>query len=211
VPRIPNAVVAGADELAQRDPALERARRDYGIPEMTRARPHTTYFAELARAICYQQLAGRAAATIHGRFAALFDDGRPTVPAVLAIEEDALRGVGLSRAKAASIRGLAAKVDEGSVELDRLNRLPDDEVVRELTLVRGIGEWTAHMFLMFQLGRLDVWPTGDLGVRTGYGRVFGWKAAPTAKELAPEGERFRPFRSLVAWWCWRAIDAQVPD
>jgi 3-methyladenine DNA glycosylase/8-oxoguanine DNA glycosylase len=211
VPRIPNAVAAGAGELARRDPALRRARREYGIPELSRARPHRTYFAELARAICYQQLAGRAAATIHGRFVALFDGGVPNVPAVLAISEDALRGAGLSRAKAASIRDLAAKVDEGLVELDRLNRLPDDEVVRELTLVRGIGEWTAHMFLMFQLGRLDVWPTGDLGVRAGFGRIFAWKVPPTAKELAPEGERFRPYRSLVACWCWRAMDTQVPD
>ena len=121
-----------------------------------------------------------------------------------------MRGAGLSGAKAASIRDLAVKVDEGLVQLDRMNRLPDDEVMRELTLVRGIGEWTAHMFLMFQLGRLDVWPIGDLGVRAGFGRLYG-RPTPTAKDLEPEGERFHPYRSLVAWWCWQAMDTVVPD
>jgi 3-methyladenine DNA glycosylase/8-oxoguanine DNA glycosylase len=159
--------------------------------------------------ICYQQLAGKAAAAIHGRFVALFD-GTPTAPAVLATPIEALRGAGLSQAKATSILDLAQKVDEGLVELDRVARLPDDEVVRELTLVRGIGEWTAHMFLMFQMGRLDVWPTGDFGVRTGYGALYGVEP-PTPKVLAGFGEPFRPYRSLVAWWCWRAVDTVVPD
>ena len=90
-------------------------------------------------------------------------------------------------------------------------RLLDDEVVRELTLVRGIGEWTAHMFLMFQLGRLDVWPTLDLGVRTGFARLYGLDATPTPKQLAPEGDRFHPYRSIAACWCWDAVDTVVPD
>jgi DNA-3-methyladenine glycosylase II len=209
--RIPNAVLAGADELARRDRVLKGALRDYGPPDLHLARPNTSHFAELARAICYQQLAGRAAETIHGRFVALFPDATPTVPGVLAMPEEKLRGAGLSGAKSASIRDLAAKVDEGLVELDRMNRLPDDDVLRELTLVRGIGEWTAHMFLMFQLGRLDVWPVGDLGVRAGYARLYGLPVPPSAKELLPEGERFRPYRSLVAWWCWHAVDTVVPD
>ncbi len=160
--------------------------------------------------ICYQQLAGRAAAAIHGRFELLFD-GVPTPGAVLAASIDDLRGAGLSGSKAASIRDLAEKVDLGLVELDRMSRLSDDVVVRELTLVRGIGEWTAHMFLMFQLGRLDVWPTGDYGVRNGYARMYGLPEMPTARALEPEGDRFRPYRSLVAWWCWRAVDTVVPD
>jgi 3-methyladenine DNA glycosylase/8-oxoguanine DNA glycosylase len=210
VPRIPNAVLAGADELARRDQVLARAQREYGPPDLHRRRRDGSHFAELARAVCYQQLAGRAARTIHDRFLALFDDGTPTVPAVLALPDEKLRGAGLSRAKAASIRDLATKVDQGLVELDRMNRLPDDDVVRELTLVRGIGEWTAHMFLMFRLGRLDVWPTGDLGVRAGFARLYGLAGAPTAKELLPEGERFRPYRSLVACWCWRAVDTVLP-
>lgn len=182
----------------------------HGPPDLRRGRPRREHFAELARMICYQQLAGNAAAAIHGRFAALYD-GAPTPAAVLATPPDSLRAAGLSAAKAASIRDLAEKVEQGLVELDRVARLGDDEVVRELTLVRGIGEWTAHMFLMFQLGRLDVWPTLDLGVRAGYAVIYGREAPPTPKELAAEGDRFRPYRSLVAWWCWRAVDTKVPD
>ena len=206
--KLPNAVVAGADELARRDRVLKRALAQHGVPELRRRRG--PYFAALCEMICYQQLAGRAAATIHGRFEALFDGG-VTAPAVLATPLEALRGAGLSGAKAASILDLATKVEEGLVELDRVARLPDDEVVRELVLVRGIGEWTAHMFLMFQLGRLDVWPTLDLGVRMGYARMFGLADPPAPKELAPLGDGFRPYRSLVASWCWRAVDTKVPD
>ena len=211
MPRVPNAVLAGAEALAGRDRVLRRAYKRYGPPELRNPRPKQTHFAELARAICFQQLAGRAAETIHGRFTALFDDGIPTVAAVLVVPEESLRGAGLSGAKAASIRDLAVKVDEGVVELDRMHRLTDNEVVRELTLVRGIGEWTAQMFLMFQLGRLDVWPIGDLGVRAGFARLYGRPVPPTAKQLEPEGERFHPYRSLVACWCWRAMDTVVPD
>jgi DNA-3-methyladenine glycosylase II len=210
MPRIPNAVIAGAEELARRDRVLKRALREHGPPDLRRGRPRKTHFAELARMICYQQLAGKAAAAIHGRFAALYD-GTPTATAVLATPIEQLRAVGLSGAKAASIRDLAEKVDDGLVELDRVARLPDDEVVRELTLVRGIGEWTAHMFLMFQVGRLDVWPTLDLGVRSGFARMYALDPVPNAKELLERGEPFRPYRSLVAWWCWRTMDTVVPD
>src|SRR5207253_2792452 len=160
--------------------------------------------------ICYQQLAGRAAAAIHGRFEALFD-GPPTPDAVLALPFETLRSVGLSTAKATSIRDLSEKVEAGLVALDRVARLPDDEVVRELVLVRGIGEWTAHMFLMFQMGRLDVWPIGDFGVRSGYARLYGLDPMPTAKQLELLGDPFRPYRSLVAWWCWRAADTVTPE
>jgi DNA-3-methyladenine glycosylase II len=164
----------------------------------------------LARAICYQQLNGRAAATIHGRFAALVG-GVPTPEAVLALSMEQLRSAGLSGSKAASITDLAEKVDAGLVELERMNKLSDEVVVRELVLVRGIGEWTAHMFLMFQLGRLDVWPIGDYGVRAGYSRLFGLPEMLTPKQLEPEGEPFHPYRSIVAWWCWRATDTVIPD
>lgn len=203
--RIADALV----ELAKRDRVLRPIIRASDPPVLRRARrrPH---FAELARMICYQQLAGRAAAAIHGRFEALFD-GPPTPEAVLALPVETLRGVGLSAAKTASIRDLAEKVDAGLVELDRVARLPDEEVVRELVLVRGIGEWTAHMFLMFQMGRLDVWPTLDYGVRAGYARLYGWPELPTPKQLQPEGDRFRPYRSLVAWYCWQAVDTATPD
>ena len=195
--------------LARLDPVLKLMVREHGLPELPRRRPRRPHFAELARMICYQQLAGRAAAAIHGRFEALFE-GYPTPAAVLALPVDKLRGAGLSGAKAASIRDLAEKVEGGLVELDRVARLPDDEVVRELVLVRGIGEWTAHMFLMFQVGRLDVWPTLDLGVRAGFARLYGIDPVPTPKQLVAEGEKFRPYRSLVAWYCWRAVDTVTP-
>ncbi len=184
--------------------------RDHGVPDLHRRRPRRPHFAELARMICYQQLAGRAAAAIHGRFEALFD-GPPTPDAVLALPFDTLRGAGLSNAKASSIRDLATKVEEGKVELDRVARLSDDKVVSELVLVRGIGEWTAQMFLMFQMGRLDVWPVLDLGVRSGFARMYGLSEMPTPKPLVAEGDAFRPYRSLVAWWCWRAADTVRPD
>jgi DNA-3-methyladenine glycosylase II len=209
--KIPPKVIEGANELAAGEPVLKRMLAEHGPPDLRRGRPRREHFAELARMICYQQLAGRAAAAIHARFEGLFDGTGPTPEGVLALPDETLRGAGLSRNKAGSIRDLAQKVVDGAVELDRMSRLPDAEVVRELTLVRGIGEWTAHMFLMFQLGRLDVWPTLDYGVRSGYARLFELRDAPTAKQLEPLGDRFRPYRSLVAWYCWRAVDTVVPD
>jgi DNA-3-methyladenine glycosylase II len=204
------AIEEGTRELARRDRVLARMVRQHGVPELHRRRPRRPHFAELARMICYQQLAGRAAEAIHGRFEALFD-GPPTPEAVLAVPFETLRGVGLSNAKATSIRDLAEKVDAGLVELERVARLGDDKVVSELVLVRGIGEWTAHMFLMFQLGRLNVWPTLDFGVRSGFARMYRLDEMPTPKQLAAEGDRFEPYRSLVAWYCWRAADTVTPD
>jgi len=191
--------------LTRRDPQLRALVRVVGPCTMGWDRTRRPHFAELARMICYQQLAGAAARTIHGRFEALFD-GHPTPDAVLATPDTTLRGAGLSAAKAASIRDLAVRVDAGEVKLARMGRLPDDEVVRELTLVRGIGRWTAEMFLMFQLGRPDVWPVDDLGVRKGFSLIYGLPEMPRARDLDPLGEPFRPYRSVVAWYCWRAAD-----
>jgi DNA-3-methyladenine glycosylase II len=198
-------------ELARRNAALAAVVERVGPCNLRRGRPRQAHFGELARMICYQQLAGRAAAAIHGRFVALFDDGRPTPEAMVALRPAALRAAGLSGAKAASIRDLAEKVLAGEVKLDRLGRLPDEEIVRELTLVRGIGRWTAEMFLMFQLGRLDVWPVDDYGVRKGYAAIFSRAELPTAKQLVALGEPFRPYRSVAAWYCWRAADVVLPE
>jgi DNA-3-methyladenine glycosylase II len=181
-----------------------------GPVDLQRGRPRREHFAALARAILYQQLAGRAAAAIHGRFVALFDGDNPTPEAVLAIPPAQLRRAGLSGNKSASIRDLAEKVVDGSVQLDRMRRLPDDEIVRQLTLVRGIGPWTAEMFLIFQLGRLDVWPVGDYGVRKGYALLYGLSDPPAPKELEPLGDRFRPYRTVAAWYCWRAAETVTP-
>jgi DNA-3-methyladenine glycosylase II len=198
-----------SDELAARDPGLARLFSIVGPCTIGATRPTHTHFATLARIVCGQQLAGAAARTIHGRFEGLFD--RPPTPeAVLALPEAALRGVGLSAAKAASIRDLASRVVSGEVRLDRIGRYDDEEVVRRLVAVRGIGRWTAEMFLMFQLRRLDVWPVGDLGVRKGYARIVGLDPPPSPLELGELGDRFRPYRSVAAWFCWRAVDTVLP-
>jgi DNA-3-methyladenine glycosylase II len=160
-------------------------------------------FAALLSSIVFQQLAGRAATTIHTRVVeALGGDVAPA--AVLATTDDALLGAGLSRNKLAAIRDLAAKTASGDVPLDGWHDLLDEEVVERLVRVRGIGEWTAHMFLLFHLRRPDVWPTGDLGVRAGLGRVLGLTGPPAPRDAALIGTGYRPWRSAVAWYCWQA-------
>ncbi len=194
---------AAAGILAERDPVFRRLAAEAG-PARVRP-PAETHFAALVRAIVYQQLAGAAAAAIHGRLIAAMG-GEAAPERLLALPDGALRAAGLSASKAASLRDLAAKVLDGTVVLDRRLRAESDtEVVARLTTVRGIGKWTAEMFLMFQLRRLDVWPTGDLGVRKGFGLAWGI-ATPTAKQLEPLGDPFRPYRSVVAWYCWRAAE-----
>jgi DNA-3-methyladenine glycosylase II len=168
-------------------------------------RRQRSHFDALVRAIVYQQLAGRAAAAIHARFLALFDGRGLTPEGVLALPEAKLRSVGLSGAKTASIRDLAAKSLDGTVPLRGLSRLSDEEIVERLSSVRGIGPWTAEMFLMFQLGRPNVWPVGDLGVRNGYRIAYGLDEMPTPKQLLPLGEAYRPYRSVAAWYCWAAV------
>ncbi len=193
-----------ARQLAERDPVLARLVAEAGLPSLPV--PAETHFATLVRAITYQQLAGNAARAIHGRLiAALGDEVLPD--RLLALSDEAMRAAGLSGNKTASLRDLAAKVLDGTVILEprRLARESDAEIVARLTSVRGIGRWTAEIFLMFQLRRLDVWPTGDLGVRRGY--ALAWDVpTPTAKELDVLGEPYRPYRTIVAWYCWRAVD-----
>jgi DNA-3-methyladenine glycosylase II len=203
------AVLEATEALIRQAPEFREIALVGGPPELRRGPPRRTHFAELVRAICYQQLAGAAASTIHGRVVAALD-GDPTPESVLALPVEQLRAAGLSGNKTASVRDLAERVLAGDVELDRVARLPDAEIVRELTMVRGIGRWTAEMFLIFQLGRLDVWPVDDLGVRKGYGRIHRLEVAPTAKALEPLGEPLRPYRSVAAWYCWRAADTVVP-
>ncbi len=198
--------MAGATaSLAERDPVLAALVDRHGTPPRRRPVRVDRRFESLAEAIVFQQLAGRAAATIHGRLVDALG-GTVTPAVVLAAPSDVLAGCGLSRAKAASIRDLADKVMTGQIDLARVGRLSDEEVVAHLTQVRGIGPWTAQMFLLGTLGRLDVWPTGDYGVRAGFGRAWGLDAAPTPEELLQLGEPFRPYRSLVAWYCWRSLD-----
>jgi len=162
-------------------------------------------FAALVRAIVYQQLAGAAARTIHGRVVEAVG-GEVTPEAILSTPEDALRGAGLSRAKHAAVGDLARRVAEGEVVLEGLDAVDDAEVKARLTRVRGVGPWTADMFLMFTLRRPDVWPVGDLGVRQGMARMLGREETPTPAELDLVGIGYRPWRSAAAWYCWRALE-----
>ncbi len=199
-----------AAELAARDPVLADLVATHG-PIRLRPRPRVDErFRALARAIAYQQLAGKAAASIWARVQALAD-GSFDSETVLALPNEALRGAGLSQAKADAIRDLARLVATDVIRLDRVGRMTDDDVVAMLTQAKGVGPWTAHMFLLFDLHRLDVWPTGDYGVRVGYGRAYGLPEPPTTRELEVLGEQYRPYRSVVAWYCWRAADTVVPS
>jgi DNA-3-methyladenine glycosylase II len=191
-------------QLADRSPVVAKLVAVAG-PMRLRSSSET-HFEALVRAITFQQLAGAAATTIHGRLVGALA-GVVEPDRLLALTNEELRGAGLSANKAASLRDLATKVLEGTVVLDPrgLGRESDEEVIARLTAVRGIGEWTAHMFLIFQLRRLDIWPTGDLGVRKGYGLAWG-VPMPTSKELGPLGDELRPFRSVAAWYCWRACE-----
>ncbi|MGH2555940.1 MAG: DNA-3-methyladenine glycosylase family protein [Actinomycetota bacterium] len=195
---------AAAAEVAGRDPVMAKLMGRTGPFRLPR--PTTDHFAALAESILYQQLAGAAAATIHRRFVALFD-GDLSPEAVLAVPEERLRSAGLSGSKAASIRDLAAKVADGTVPLDKINRVPDEEIITRLSVVRGIGRWTAEMFLIFQLRRLDVWPVDDYGVRQGWSLAYGLPDLLTPKQLQAGGDRFRPFRTVPAWYCWQAVHA----
>jgi DNA-3-methyladenine glycosylase II len=195
---------AAAEVLSGRDPVLRRLVAEAGPPQVN---PSTeTHFEALVRAILYQQLAGAAARAIHGRLIAALG-GEVTPERLLAQSSETLRSVGLSGNKTASMQDLATKILDGSVVLDPagLRGQSDDEVVARLSGVRGIGTWTAQMFLMFQLRRLDVWPTGDLGVRKGFGLAWGIPT-PTPKQLEALGDPYRPYRSVLAWYCWRAAE-----
>lgn len=176
-------------------PSLRRGQRGAGA----------SHFAALAESVLYQQLAGSAAAAIHRRFVEALG-GEVTPEAVLGAGFDALRGAGLSGSKASTISNLARAVAEGEIELEDLSRVPDEAVVAELVRLPGIGPWTAQMFCIFTLGRLDVWPVTDYGVRKGYATAYGLEDLPTPRSLTEAGERFRPHRSVAAWYLWRALD-----
>jgi DNA-3-methyladenine glycosylase II len=168
-------------------------------------------FRALVRSVVYQQLSGKAAATIHGRVLALFPDkDHPDPEDLLAAAPETLRGAGLSRQKIAALKDVAQKRIEGIIPPARaLVRLADDEIIERLTTARGVGRWTVEMYLMFTLGRPDVLPIDDLGVRKGAEKLY--KRSFTPKELGAFGERWAPWRSAAAWHLWRFIDTQTPE
>jgi len=194
--------------LANTDPRMAqliaRSRR-YDIAPAISIRP----FDALAESIAYQQLSGKAAATIFGRVRALYPKRKRLDPEqLLATPDETLRAAGLSRAKTAALKDLAAKTIDGTVPSSRaLLRMSDDEIIARLTQVRGIGRWTVEMLLLFDLGRPDVWPVDDCGVRKGFAKTFARRKLPTPKQLMKIGEKWRPYRSVAAWYFWRALDA----
>ncbi len=175
-------------------------------------RPRMDPYASLLRTIFFQQLAGAAALAIQKRFFALFsEDERPPTPEeLLAASEERLRSAGVSRQKAGYMHDLALHVSEGRLDFDELWRLPDEEVIKRITAVKGLGEWSAHMFLMFHLGRPDVLPVGDIGVRSGMRLVYGLPALPTPAEAKEIGAPWAPYRSVASWYMWRADAVITP-
>ena len=168
-------------------------------------------FRALVRAIIFQQLAGRAAQTIHDRFVKAVGGNRfPTPALVLAATDETLRAAGLSRGKMAYIRDLAAHVRDRSLNFHRFSGMDDDAIIADLTRVRGIGRWTAEMFLMFNLHRPDVFPVDDLGVRNAVARLYAMTQPPPPKDLREFGERWRPYRSVAAWYLWQSMTLVTP-
>jgi DNA-3-methyladenine glycosylase II len=197
--------------LAHSDPrmaALIARSRPYDPKPSVLLRP----FDALAESIAYQQLSGKAAATIWGRVRALYPKRKWLDPQqVLATPDEQLRACGLSRSKTAAVKDLAAKTLEGVVPCGaKLAKMEDEEIIERLTAVRGIGRWTVEMLLLFELGRPDVWPVTDLGVQKGYATTFGKRKLPTPKQLQRMGEKWKPYRSAAAWYFWRACDTVTP-
>jgi DNA-3-methyladenine glycosylase II len=196
------------EHLCRADKDLARLIRKVGPCKM---KPHSrrTPFVALVTAVTHQQLNGTAAMTILRRVLALYPGKRfPTPQDLLATPDECLRAAGLSRAKTASIKDIAAKTIAGVVPVSRakISGLSNEEIIERLTSVRGVGPWTVEMFLMFTLGRLDVLPATDYGVRKGFAVTFGWKDLPTPKELLEYGERWRPHRTTASWYLWRALE-----
>ena len=193
--------------LAATDPRIAqliaRSRR-YDITPSLSIRP----FDALAESIAYQQLSGKAAATIWGRVRALYPRKKYLDPKlVLATPDEKLCAAGLSRSKVAALKDLAVKTIDGTVPSARsLAKMTDEEIIERLITVRGIGRWTVEMLLLFDLGRRDVWPVHDYGVRKGFAKTFGRRKLPSPKQLLKLGEKWRPYRSAAAWYFWRALD-----
>ena len=200
-------VEAAVAHVARRDRALARLIREVGPCRLEIAARQSPYEA-IAESIVYQQLAGRAAAAIYARFCASFGSRRcPRPEKVVAAPHDKLRGAGLSKSKAGALQHLAELTLAGEIPTRaQAARLADDELVEQLTAVRGVGRWTAEMFLIFTLGRPDVLPVDDYGVRKGFARTVGREVLPKPKELTVHGEAWRPFRTVASWYLWRATE-----
>lgn len=209
-PRVVSWAAAAVRHLAQTDRPLGRLIERVGGDALARRfqpRGDGDPFLSLAQSIVYQQLSGRAAATIYGRVCALFQGGQPAPAALLALSDETLRAAGLSGAKLAALRDLAEHAVSGKLPTsDELACLDEDAIVERLVAVRGVGRWTAEMLLLFGLGRPDVLPASDLGVRKGYALTYGLSELPSPRALLEHGERWRPYRSAASWYFWRALE-----
>jgi DNA-3-methyladenine glycosylase II len=194
------------EHLRGADPVLARLLDEHGEPDRERA-PRPDHYAALVRSIVGQQLSVKAARAIHGRLLEYFGGHEPTPREILDADPEALRAAaGLSRAKVAFLRSLAEHVEAGELELSRLDDLGEDDVIAELVAVKGIGEWSAHMFLMFQLQRPDVLATGDLGIRRAAERAYGLEGLPSPDELRALAEPWRPHRTAACLLLWHSLD-----
>lgn len=170
--------------------------------------PNTNYYQDLVESIIGQQLSVKAAASIRQRFKGLFGGRMPSPAEILTKSVDDLRAVGFSRAKAAYVRDLAEHVLDGRVTFDHLPNLTNEEIIKELTDVKGIGEWTVHMFLMFCMGRPDVLPVGDLGIKNGIRQLYGLEQAPTPEQIKDLAKKYQwaPYQSIACWYIWKSLD-----
>ena len=192
--------------LSQRDRRLATIIAAHPLCTVGRNPKPITHFAALVESVISQQLAVKAAVTIHERVVKLAG-GRLTPSKILEISEPAMREAGVSGAKFKTIQGLADAAQTKRININKLHEIESDqEIFDQLTSLWGIGPWTVDMFMMFQLGRLDIWPTGDLGVRRGYEKIYKLNEEITPKELDKKGDKFKPYRSIVAWYCWRALE-----
>jgi DNA-3-methyladenine glycosylase II len=191
--------------LARRDPVMRELMRAHGPCGLPRVQ-HEDPFKALVHAIIAQQLSTKAAATIRARFEGLFRPGLPTPSRVAAFSDETLRACGLSTQKLRYIRDLCTRVADGSLPLEAIESLPDDDVIEALTAVKGIGRWTAEMFLIFRLQRPDVLPVGDLGIINAVQRVYRLRKPPTADRLTAIGEPWRPYRSIACWYLWASLN-----
>ena len=200
---------SAVDHLRARDETLARIIDAVG-PFRLQPMGASSIFGALSRAIVYQQLTGKAAATIFARFCALFPGTEPTPEQVLGASEDQLRGAGLSRSKLLSLRDLAAKTVSGEIPmLDEIRHIGDDAIVERLTTVRGIGRWTVEMLLIFRLGRPDVLPADDYGIRKGFARTYTQGELPARKDVETYGFQWKPYRTVASWYLWRVAE-QAP-
>lgn len=194
-----------AKHLAAHDPILASVIAPSPLPDLV---PHTNYYQALVSSIIGQQLSVKAASSIRRKFTALFDDTFPTPQQIIEADFDALRGAGLSRAKISYIRDLAEHILAGTVVFDTLDSLSNDQIIAELLPVKGIGEWTVHMFLLFCMGRLDVLPMGDLGIRSGIQKLYGLEKLPTPDEVRTiaKENNWHPYESVASWYIWHSLD-----